>query len=270
MSLGFGHLARIGHLYPSGGLCDYEIQRMSPDGVQFVTTRLPFPSTGIEDDRLLVSNIESHARLLADAEVDIVAINCTAATLLAGPDVLNQRVHDATGIESVTTIEAVVAALAAVGISRPAMLTPYPHEVVRAEVEYLRTHGIDVVTSLGLPRSTPVEQARIEPQQWQDLADTVDPKAIDGVLFSCAGIRISDRIESVERRLGLPVVASNQALLWHLLTRLDVPARPDGYGSLFSVSAPVPADTSAPRVPDAGYAVCRPGFSAPMPENPTE
>lgn len=240
MSLGFGHLARIGHLYPSGGLCDYEIQQMSPDGVQFVTTRLPFPSTGIEEDLLLVENLETHARLLADAEVDIIAINCTAATLLSGPDLLNRRVHAATGIESVTTIEAVMAALAATGIHRPALLTPYPDEVVGAEVEYLRTHGIDVVTSLGIPRSTPVEQARIEPQQWQDLADTVDHTAVDGVLFSCAGIRISDRIDSIERRLGLPVVASNQALLWHLLTRLGVPARPDGFGSLFSLSPPAP------------------------------
>ncbi|WP_406726860.1 hypothetical protein WJ438_22660 [Streptomyces sp. GD-15H] len=84
MSLGFGHLARIGHLYPSGGLCDYEIQLMAPDGVQFLTTRLPFRNTGIADDLGLVENLEQHARLLADADVDVIAVNCTAVTLLVG------------------------------------------------------------------------------------------------------------------------------------------------------------------------------------------
>ena len=33
MSLGFGTTARIGQLYPSGGLCDYEPQLMAPAGV---------------------------------------------------------------------------------------------------------------------------------------------------------------------------------------------------------------------------------------------
>lgn len=233
MSLGFGDLARIGHLYPSGGLCDYEIQKMAPAGVQFVTTRLPFPATGMKEDLRLVENLETHARMLADAEVDLIALNCTAATLLSEPNHLNQRITDATGIESVTTIEAVMEALAATGIRRPALLTPYPEEIIAAEVDYLRTHRIEVVATLGIPRSTPVEQAQIKPRQWRDLADTVDRSAIDGILFSCAGIQISDQLEAIERQLGLPVVASNQALLWHLLRTLDVPG-PEGYGSLFA------------------------------------
>lgn len=234
MSLGFGRLARIGHLYPSGGLCDYEIQLMAPDGVQFITTRLPFATTDIEGDRLLVDGLESHVSLLADAQVDIIALNCTAATMLVGPDRLKKRIRDATGIEAVTTIEAVMAALAATGIRRPALLTPYPQDVVEAEVDFLRSEGVEVVTQLGLPRKTPVEQAMIEPHQWRDLAATVDRTTVDGLLVSCAGVRIADEIEYIERQLDLPVITSNQALLWHLLEALHIPERPCGYGSLLA------------------------------------
>lgn len=234
MSLGYGTLARIGHLYPSGGLCDYEIQLMAPDGVQFVTTRLPFRRTGLADDLALTEDIERHARLLADAEVSAIAVNCTAATLLAGPDRINERVTRATGIRSVTTIEAVLAALAAAGIRRPALLTPYPDEVVAAEREFLSTRGIEVAVHRSIPRATPVEQAAIEPGRWTELASTLDPSAVDGVLLSCAGIRVAGELERIEDLLGLPVVASNQALLWYLLRTLDVPARPAGYGALLS------------------------------------
>ncbi|PWJ03279.1 arylmalonate decarboxylase [Streptomyces sp. NWU49] len=243
MSLGFGHLARIGHLYPSGGLCDYEIQLMAPEGVQFLTTRLPFRNTGIADDLGLVENLEQHVRLLADADVDVIAVNCTAATLLAGPDRIRERIGTATGIDSVTTIEAVLAALRAAGVRRPALLTPYPDEVVEAEREFLRSHGVDVITHLSLPRATPVEQATIEPDDWFGLAASLDPSTIDGVLLSCAGIRVADQLQRIEDRLGLPVVASNQALLWHLLRTLGIPARTNRYGALLTGRFDTPTET---------------------------
>jgi len=98
MVLGFGWKARIGQLYPSGGLCDYEPQVMAPEGVQFLTTRLGFRKAGLEDDAAVARDLEPHAKLLADAQVQLVAFNCTAASLVAGPDVINRRITDATGI----------------------------------------------------------------------------------------------------------------------------------------------------------------------------
>ena len=71
MGTGLGSRARIGQLYPSGGLCDHEIQRMAPAGVHFVTTRMPFRRAGLEDDAALARDVEFHAALLADALVDV-------------------------------------------------------------------------------------------------------------------------------------------------------------------------------------------------------
>ena len=64
----FGWRARIGQLYPSGGLCDFEPQRMAPPGVQFVTTRMTFRGTRLEDNLRLTHAVEQHAQLLADAK----------------------------------------------------------------------------------------------------------------------------------------------------------------------------------------------------------
>jgi maleate isomerase len=216
MSLGFGHVARVGHLYPSGGLCDYEVQLMAPDGVQFVTTRLPFRRTGVDDDVALLANIGAECRLLADAEVDLIAMNCTAASMIVGPAEVNERIFRAVGIRSVTTAEAVIAALHAAGISHPTLLTPYPDEPI------------------GRPCDTPVNQASIPELDWYHMALEADHAAADGLLISCAGIQIAGVLSRIERELGLPVVASNQALLWHVLRTLGVDERPRGYGALLS------------------------------------
>lgn len=239
MSSGFGHRARIGHLYPSGGLCDYEIQSMAPEGVQFVTTRLPFRRTGIQDDLRLADNLEDAARLVADAQVDLVAFNCTAASLLLGADTIRTRVAAATGLSCVTTIEAVYDAIAELDVKRVALVTPYPQEVVERERTHLQEHGVEVTVTPGLPRTTPVAQAEISPSVWKRIALTADLGGADALLFSCAGIRISPVIAEIECALGIPVVTSNQALLRSVLVAAGLDPYVPGFGRVLAPDSSV-------------------------------
>lgn len=231
MSCGFGEVARIGHLYPSGGLCDHEVQMMAPDGVQFLTTRLPFRDTSIASDKALIDDLESHAMLLADARVDLIALNCTAAGVVAGPDEINRRVQAATGIRSVTTIQAVMAALAVVNATRIALMTPYRREVVEAETAFFEKQGLRVVLEKSLPQATPYDQGRLHPQQWLELAATLE-EPFDALVISCAGIRLAGVFEKLEALVNKPVIASNAALLWYCLRTLNIAQKPEHYGSL--------------------------------------
>lgn len=232
MAAALGSRARIGQLYPSGGLCDHEMQRMAPEGVHFVTTRMPFRKAGLEDDTALARDVESHAALLADARVALIAFNCTAASLVAGPAAINRRIEAATGIRSVTTIEAVIEALEAAGMRRFALLTPYLPEVVEAEVAWFTARGLQVTATDGPPCEDPVAQGSIEPRKWLELARGLRAAPGDGLLISCAGIQLADVLEDIEQTVGRPVVASNAALLWTCLRRLGLAERPRGYGAL--------------------------------------
>jgi maleate isomerase len=234
MSLGFGGVARIGHLYPSGGLVDYEVQLMAPEGVQLVTTRMPYRGSALADDLALLEDLEEHSRLLGDAEVDLIAMNCTAATLLAGADTVNQRIGRATGIPSTTTIEAVTDALAAVGARRIALMTPYVDEVTEAEIAYFAAAGIEVAACVSDPCTTPVEQAGRDPGHWLALARRLRAAEADALLVSCAGIRLAPVLSAMEEDFGRPVIASNAALLLRCLQMTGVRARPAGFGSLLA------------------------------------
>jgi maleate isomerase len=232
MTLGFGWKARIGQLYPSGGLCDYEPQFMAPAGVQYLTTRLSFRKSRVEDDRALVDGLEGHAQLLADARVDLIAFNCTAASLVVGPDEINRRIRAATGIPSITTIEAVLAALEVTQMRRVALMTPYLPEVVAAETAFFAARGYLVVAHTGISCEDPITQGTIQPERWRELARTLHDTDCEGLLISCAGIQLAPVLQQIEQEFGRPVIASNQALVWHCLSMLGLPDRPAGYGKL--------------------------------------
>lgn len=225
---------RIGHLYPSGGLSDYEIQNMAPEGLQFLITRMPFANTSKEADLAIARDLETQARLLADAKVDLIAFNCTAAGLLLGPDTIRSRILAAAGTPSISTIEAVEAALAHFKPRKIALFTPYRAEVVEEEIHYLAKRGYEVVAQAHIPCLTPIEQGQLDPQLWVDLLAQTDLKDAEALLFSCAGICLSPVIETLEQHSGLPLVSSNGALLWAILRVLDIADRPQGFGRLLA------------------------------------
>jgi maleate isomerase len=54
----------------------------------------------------------------------------------------------------------------------------------------------------------------------------------DGIYFQGARLDPLPIIATLEEKLGVPVVASNPAMLWHILSRLGVKCSVSGYGKL--------------------------------------
>ena len=182
MTGGYGWKARIGQLYPAGGLADGEPQAMAPEGVLFVTTRIGFARVGLKHARGLVEDLETPARLLKDAAVQMVLFNCTSASMDVGPEAINRRIEAATGVPSTTTIEGVMAALRATKAERIGLLTPYTPDVIEAETRFLAGHGISVAMNGGDPCATPVEQGLLPPARWIEWAKPFAGKKLDALL----------------------------------------------------------------------------------------
>jgi maleate cis-trans isomerase len=76
----------------------------------------------------------------------------------------------------------------------------------------------------------------VTPQEWIKVVnDNTRPDA-DGYFLSCTNTRMIEAIEELERRLGKPVVSSNQATLWACLKRLGIAHQDKRLGRLFSQS----------------------------------
>ncbi|WP_193175238.1 hypothetical protein [Oricola sp. NBU1457] len=52
------------------------------------------------------------------------------------------------------------------------------------------------------------------------------------MVFSCAGINLSNGIDAIEKEKGLPVISSNGALLWEALRLTGIRQPVDGFSML--------------------------------------
>jgi maleate isomerase len=231
----YGERLRIGMLIPSGNvIIEPQVNAMLPQGVALYATRLPLRGSSEGELLAMARNVEEAARLLAHAEVGLVAFNCTAVSTYskAMETDIRQRIASATGLPALMTSEAIVEALRKLKSKRIVLLTPYIPEVNAREAGFLKESGFEVLSATGLGLDTNTEMARLAPEAWLDLARNKRTDRADAYLVSCTAVRSAEVIGELERELGRPVVTSNQAIAWYCLRKAGIQDKVPGFGAL--------------------------------------
>lgn len=234
---GYGWRMRLGMLLPSSNpVAEPELTRYLPQGVSLHTTRLKLAGSTREDLLGMTARVEEAATLLVDAGVDRIVFNCTAVSTF-DPEMgesLRQRMEATCGRPATSTSDAIVAALARLAPRRIALVTPYIDPVVEREIAFLKHYGYEVVAELGLGLKEGKAMSSIEPGQWYRHTLDMVGKEADLVFLSCTAIRVFDVIAQIERDLGIPVLTSNQAMLWWCLREAGLQDRIPSLGILLS------------------------------------
>ena len=238
---------RLGAIYPDDAWVDVEAEavvdefrRFMPAGVELISAATPIPNV---EASLIASvelaengDIEEAARRLRRFRPAAYAYYCTTISFVRGPGgdrEIAERITRATGLPAVTTSTAMIEALRSLGISRVAVASPYMPDVERRFVDFIQSHGIEVVNSRSL--HLPDGHSIVLPEKMQRLAESADVPAAEAVFVGCTGQRLAELIEAMEARLGKPVLTANQVTSWMALQLLGVPPRLDGRGRLFSL-----------------------------------
>jgi maleate cis-trans isomerase len=143
------------------------------------------------------------------------------------------RITAATGRRAIVTADAILAAFRVLDARRVLLVTPYVERVHQREIDFFAAHGVAVIggSCLGVDGNT--EMARIEPNaiaaQVREAASNV---VADACFISCAAIRSAGLIAGLEASLGIPVITSNQVLVWHALRTLGICRSVAGFGRL--------------------------------------
>ena len=231
--------ARIGLIIPSSNrMVEQEMVRHVPPGVAAHVMRLRMTGAYNMPLERLLPRVEEAAATLIDARCDIVVFHCTANSMAEGADG-EARIIGALraggAARATTTARAIGNAFANLEARRIVLLTPYSAAVTEHEAEFLQDAGYEVLYAHGFALKGSDEYCATPPQFWRDRAIEAARPDADVVLLSCANISTFPVIEEIERKLGRPVVSSNQAVICEALTLLGVRDRRNCPGRLFDV-----------------------------------
>ena len=203
-----------------------------------------------------MSRVVEDARSLATRKVNYIIYAGTPLLVSRGigADVeLISKIRDVTGVDATTSISAEIAALRHFGARRIVMASPYPPEVQRNTLEFLRGHGFEVLKeasmNVGFHALHEVHPQTIY-QFGRDMLNSV-PDA-DALYIPCPQWPVQSAVEAIEHDTVKPVVAGDPAKFWSAFRSVGIHDRIEGCGSLLrSLSESAPEARREPQLRQA-------------------
>lgn len=215
---------------------DSDLHRMAPDGVGVHVTRAPMAnSVTVETLDAMFPGIRPAAELLVpELTLDVACYACTSGTVVMGERPIEEELAAGSGARHTTTLlGGVLAALRALQARRISVVTPYVAGINDLERTYLQQQGFEIDTLRGLEIELDQDIARVRPEFLVSYAEQVADPGSDALFVSCGALRSVDVITELEQRIGMPVVTSNQAMMWHCLRLAGIDDRREDLGVVF-------------------------------------
>lgn len=234
---------RIGVMVPSTNTtCEADFQLTAPADVTIHGHRMWMTNDGEGDDAMAAMNseIESSAKYLSTANVDVIAYGCTTGSFYKGPgwdDEMVRLIEDASGKPAVATSPSVIDALRYFGAKKLSIASPYPkwnNEKLRV---YMEQSGFEVLNIEAEPVASEAGNQGIndqDPAVIVDFASKICHPDADVLFCSCTAWRSVEAVQELERITGKPVVTSNQATIWSVYRQISKPMQIQGFGRLLN------------------------------------
>ena len=178
---------------------------------------------------------ETAERILPGDTLDVLAYGCTSASMVLGPERINNLLNAAKP-ESLNTnpVTSAFAAFDALGAKRIAVLTPYRSDVNAIVRDGLMTGGYKVPIFGSFNEEMDPIVANIDAASLKSAISNLTARAsVDAVFVSCTSVRMMHVVEEIEAEIDLPVTSSNHAMAWHCLRLAGFNKKVVGAGRLF-------------------------------------
>lgn len=229
-------MKRIGLFVPSSNTTvEAEFYRALPRHISVHSARLYLTQIATDSIENVVRDIETQARNLASADVDVLVLGATAPSFLKGVGYdreISQRIEAASGKRATTTSTALLEALKELGVSRVALGAAYDDRVNGIAKSFLEANGYSVVHAEGLGLVDNLIVGRLESSSARDLARKIDRPDAEAIVLACTNWKTMDVLEELEQELGKPVISTTQVSIWSALRMIGETNPISGYGRL--------------------------------------
>ena len=143
--------------------------------------------------------------ILPEQKLDCVVYACTSGTIAAGYD----------------------------NIKKLSKFTPYSKKVNDDVVDYFKSSGFEITSNSYFDIHSDMEIGKVDQNYLFDVLINLDVSEADALFVSCTALPVLPLIQKLEDKLGIPVLSSNQALIWESLENIGQNKSVKGFGRLF-------------------------------------
>ncbi len=239
---------RIGMLTPSSNtVLEPETQaliaplegRASVHFARFRVTQIGLDAAA--DSQFALEPILAAADLLADAKPAVIAWNGTSASWRGfdSDDRLCAAITERSGVPATSAIRALNGAMAALGVRRLGLVTPYTEDVQQAIARNYAAQGIEVVAEVHAGLRENYAFCRLSEAKVAEMCREVASARPDAIAVVCTNMRGARNVAALEAELGVPILDSVAVTLWGCLQAAGADMAPLApLGRLFGLRAP--------------------------------
>lgn len=230
----YGRRGQIGLVVPANNsVIEPELWSALPPDVAVYATRIMAKGDLTPDAvRRMEADVDQAVDAIAATGVDVIAYCDMVTTFIMEPgwnEAAVDRFGRRTGMPVISAWTALRDALAALGAKQIALGTPYPRAIHALAPPFFETRGIAVASHDTLDIVAMREVPTVDTARLMAFIDTLATKGCDALVLLATDLPTFAAIPSIEQRTGLPVLTSNQTLLWAALRAIGVqPGLPAG------------------------------------------
>jgi arylmalonate decarboxylase len=184
----------------------------------------------------LDGDIDYQSRLLGTAKVELLILIQTSASVHSdGYDaaVTRRMSAESGGVPAITSAQAIGRALQVLGARRIGLVAPYSDEVNDLAARYFEgNYGVTTVALEGFGSTNSYEIGQLSPETAHDAFLRIDRPDIDAFVVAGGNFPTIPSIPAWENEFGKPVVTTNQASFWAMVSMLSPGTQLPGFGRL--------------------------------------
>jgi maleate isomerase len=163
---------------------------------------------------MLDEDLPKAIQLIATTAPDVVVFGCTSASAIGSDDQIAQMIDQATNARPVTVLGAVMANLQRIAPRKLAVFTPYIEDLTASIATSLAEAGYPPIKAAGMGIQSNLEIGQVSPSEIIRFVESqLDSIAPDCLFLSCTNWRAIDTIDALQKKLGIPVITSNQSAI---------------------------------------------------------
>ena len=141
------------------------------------------------------------------------------------------------GVPCLSAWTALRDALRALNVDRFALGTPYPEAIHALAPAFFRAKGYEITGDATLDIRAMTDVPKVRPDTVRALVDRLDRSDTQAVVLLATDLPTFAAIDDIEQATGLPVLTSNQTLLWRALRTVGFDGSIERLGRLMATAA---------------------------------